>query len=60
MVSGKLKRMGNSLLPFNAEFTEPLIAHVRFLGSPNSYIDCVIPIDESSFNPELLPTNKSE
>ena len=42
-----------------AEFTEPLIAHVRFLGSPNSYIDCVIPVDESSFNPELLPTNKS-
>ena len=41
------------------ECKEPLVAHFRFLGSPNSYIDCVIPVDESSFNPELLPTNKS-
>jgi hypothetical protein len=40
------------------ECKEPLVAHIRFLGSPNSYIDCVIPVDESSFNPELLPTNQ--
>ena len=40
------------------ECDEPLVAHVRFLGSPNSYIDCAIPVNELTFDPELLPTNK--
>jgi len=49
----------NEFIIHVVECKEPLVAHVRFLGSSNSYIDCVIPVDESSFNPELLPTNKS-
>ena len=40
------------------ECTGPLIAHVRFLGTPNNYINSAIPIDELSFDPKLLPNNK--
>jgi hypothetical protein len=40
------------------ECTESLVAHIRFLGSPNNYINCAITVDELSFNPELLPTNQ--
>jgi uncharacterized protein YjbI with pentapeptide repeats len=44
-------------LPFNAS-TDPIMVQVRFLGSSDNYINCMIPIDEHSFDPMLLPTNK--
>jgi len=44
-------------LPFNAS-TDPIMAQVRFLGSSDNYLNCMIPIDEHSFDPKLLPTNK--
>ena len=44
-------------LPFNAS-PDPIMVQVRFLGSSNNYLNCMIPIDEHSFDPKLLPTNK--
>jgi hypothetical protein len=44
-------------LPLNTS-TDPIMAQVRFLGSPNNFINCMIPIDEHSFDLKLLPTNK--
>ena len=55
---GQTEKDKEFLVPFLNMSAESLSVQVRFLGSPNNFMNLVIPIDDHSFDPKLLPTHE--